>query len=195
MRRAMELPEPTGIPGPQGPQGDQGPIGPQGPAGTGSDITVQEDGVSLSTPVTTLNFTGSVSVTEIGAVKTINIASAALAINGSSNITPVPIDPAWTVPLSTVTYDEYQRGFKFFVTILMPINGKSSTFEVLGNVSGDLGSNSEVVSWNRTARVGYNFLGSLNITLNTSTKELDLVWTNGEANPVDVMCTRIQHLV
>jgi hypothetical protein len=115
-------------------------------------------------------------------------------VPGAASTAPVEIDPGWEQPVSTAVYSDYQRGFKFFVTLYMPVNHRSATFEVLGNVSGDLGANAEQVTWNRTARVGYNFQGTVNITLNTATKELELTWNNDESNPVEVMCTRIQHL-
>lgn len=159
-----------------------------------TSITVQDHGGTVGAGADTLNFTGDVSVTGSGATKTINIGTGASSVPGSTTLLPVNVDPGWTQSGSTVTYSNYQRGFKFFVTLYMPSNHRSSTFEVLGNVSGDLGANAEDVSWNRTARVGYNFAGVVNITLNTATKELDLTWTNNEANPIEVMCTRIQHL-
>jgi hypothetical protein len=207
------VPGPQGIQGPAGLDGLDGAVGPVGPIGAtgpqgiqgvqgvpGSDATIslQEEGVTVGAPATTLNFVGdSVTVTGALGAKTITITGNAQGgvINGASPQVPTLIDPAWTIPVSAATYSNYQRGFKFFVTIFMPANSKSCTFEVLGNISGDLGANTETVAFNRTARVGYNFLGSVNIELNTTTKTLDLVWHNQEANPVEVMCTRIQHLI
>ena len=179
MRLAMLLPESSSTPG-------------------ATALTIQDEGVSLVTAADTLNFVGpNVVVSGSGTTKTISItptAPAAEEVHGATTIVPVPIDPTWTQPLSSVTYSQFQRGFKFFVTILMPSNFLSCTFEVLGNIGGDIDANNETVVWNRTARVGYNFAGTVNITLNKTTKELDLVWTNLEANPVEVLCTRIQHL-
>lgn len=161
-------------------------------------LEVQLNGTPVGAPAETLNFVGDVTITGAGATKTIDIGGGAGggtgAINGDSPTGPTQVDPAWTLSVSNATYSNYQRGFKFFVTIYMPANHRSCTFEVLGNVSGDLGANAEQVTWNRTARVGYNFLGSVQITLNTATKELDLTWQNGETNAVEVLCTRIQHL-
>ena len=161
-------------------------------------LEVQLNGTTVGAPAETLNFVGDVTISGAGATKTIDIGGGAGggtgAINGDSPTGPTQVDPAWTISVSTATYTNYQRGFKFFVTIYMPANHRSCTFEVLGNVSGDLGANAEEVTWNRTARVGYNFLGAVNITLNTATKELNLTWQNGETNTVQVLCTRIQHL-
>ena len=163
-----------------------------------SSIGIEEDGTPVGVGAETLNFTGpGVSVSGAGTTKTITISGGSTpgdTIPGSSTVAPIEIDPGWTQTVSQATYSNYQRGFKFFVTLYMPANHRSSTFEVLGNISGDLGANAETVSWNRTARVGYNFQGTVNITLNTTTKELELTWDNAEANPVEVMCTRIQHL-
>lgn len=201
---------PPGADGLDGVDGAQGPIGLQGPAGvdgingangldgSNASFTVSEEGVQIGDAATSLNFVGdSVTVTGLLGAKTITITGNANGgvINGSSPQVPTNIDQAWTVPISSVQYSQYQRGFKFFVTIMMPINGRSCTFEVLGNVSGNLAAGTEVVSFNRTSRVGQNFLGNLDIILDTATKELDLVWQNLESNPVHVMCTRIQHLI
>ena len=201
MRLAMLLPEggPAGADGAQGPAGPAGPAGAdgaQGPAGT--SITVQEEGVIVGITATSFNFVGdSVTVTGATGAKTITITGNAGGgtINGSSPTAPTNIDPGWAISASNAGYSNYQRGFKFFVTLYMPANSLSSTFEVLGNVSGNIGADAETVSFNRTARVGYNFLGSVDIILNKTLKTLDLVWTNNEANPVEVMCTRIQHLI
>lgn len=179
MRLAMLLPEATPIP----------------PA---TEILVQKDSVQVGTAAGTLNFAGAgVSVSGAGSTKTITISGGSggsSIINGENTIAPVNIDPGWTIATSTASYSQYQRGFKFFVTLYMPANHRSCTFEVLGNISGDLGTNSETATWNRTARVGYNFAGSVQVALNTTTKELELTWKNDEALPVEVMCTRIQHL-
>jgi hypothetical protein len=166
-------------------------------ASTPASLIIQDEGVPLAGATDIINFVGAdVTVTGAGSTKTVTITNAGGAgdISGATTLTPVTVDPAWTIPLSSVIYSQYQRGFKFFVTILMPSNFLSCTFEVLGNISGDLAANGETVTWNRTARVGYNFAGSINITLNQTTKVLNLVWTNGEANTVEVLCTRIQHL-
>lgn len=165
---------------------------PEGTTGSTS-LSVQEDGTPVGAAADTLNFTGNVTVTGTGAAKTIQIGSSADLIQGSSPTAPIVIDPGWTLSGSTATYAPYQRGFKFFVTLYMPSNHRSSTFEVLGNISGDLGADAEEIQWNRTARVGYNFSGTLNITLNKITKTLDLTWQNNEIAPVEILCTRIQH--
>ncbi len=156
-------------------------------------IDVQDHGSPIATAATTLNFEGSVSVSGSGTTKTITI-TGGNDIHGSTTLTSIVVDPGWTIPVSTVAYSQYQRGFKFFVTLLMPANQKSCTFEVLGNIGGNISANAEVARWNQIGRVGDSFVGEVNITLNTSSKVLELVWTNGEANSVEVLCTRIQHL-
>jgi len=177
MRRAMELPEPT------------------------PPLTVQKNGTTIGVEADTLNFTGDVTVTDNGTTKTIFIGGAAGggvgSVNGTSPSSPAAatiIDPAWNISISNATYSNYQRGFKFLVTIYMPSNHKACTFEVLGNISGDIGANDEDVSWVRTSRIGHNFLGSTQITLNKTLKQLNLNWQNDEANPVEVLVSRIQHL-
>jgi hypothetical protein len=140
-----------------------------------------------------LNFVGSnVTVVGAGTTKTIEINGGNEEIHGATGA-PTTIDPGWTLAGNIAEYSEFQRGFKFFVTLTMPVNHLSQTFEVLGNVSGNLGANTETVSFNRTARVGYNFAGSVNLVLNTTLKQVSLVWTNNEANPIVIQCVRIQH--
>ena len=112
-------------------------------------------------------------------------------IEGDSN-TNVSIDPGWTQPVSETIYSAANRGFKFFVTVLVPANGFTQTFEILATVRGLLNGTESVV-WNRVGRVGDNIAGSVSIDIDPITKELELTWTNGEALPVQVACTRIQH--
>lgn len=63
--------------GPQGPSGPRGPTGTAGPAGTGGGgaaITVQDEGSTLTTEATILNFTGSgVTATVDGSAVTVNV--------------------------------------------------------------------------------------------------------------------------
>lgn len=182
MRQAMLLPEMPVIP----------------PAGI-TGVVTKQNGAVVGVSATEYDFTGAgVTVTDHGQSKTIDIAASNInitnIIQGANTLTPVPVLVAETAAASTVTYSNYQRGFKYFVTIFSPTSYKSCTFEVLGNVSGNIDGNTETVSFNRTSRVGYNFLGNVDITLNITTKELALVWTNLEATPVEVMCTRIQHI-
>ena len=156
-------------------------------------VAVQDHGVAVPPDATTLNFEGDVSVSGSGSTKTITIgASSAASIHGES-APPIVVDPGWTIPGNVAVYSNTQRGFKFFVTITMPANYLSSSFEVLGNISGNLNANTETVSFNRVSRVGHKFLGEVNLTLDTALKEVSLTWTNNEANPVVIQCVRIQH--
>lgn len=160
-------------------------------------LKVSFEGAPLG-DATTLNFAGTgVTVTGTGDTKTVNISAStgtSSGINGESTVTPIAVDPAWTQPVSTSTYSNYQRAFKFFVTVLSPDNHLAMTFEILGNISGNLAANAETVSWNRSSRIGYNFRGEASISIDTATKTLRLTWTNTESIPVEVLCTRIQHL-
>jgi hypothetical protein len=155
-------------------------------------VAVEDHGIPVPPDALTLDFIGNVSVTGSGSTKTINIGALTHEIHGQSG-TPISIDPGWTIPGNVTTYSETQRGFKFFVTLTMPANHVSCTFEVLGNISGNLSANAETVTFNRSARVGFNFNGSVNIALNTALKQASLTWTNNETNPVVIQCIRIQH--
>jgi hypothetical protein len=161
--------------------------------GGSANLIVQQNGVSVTTTGQTLNFTGDVAVTNVMGVPTINIAPVAAdhELHGSTS-TPLNIDPGWTLPGDTAPYADNKRGFKFFVTLTMPANQMSQTFEVLGNISGNIAAGTEVVAFNRTARVGFNFAGSVNMVLDKPNKLVRLTWTNNEANTVVIQCVRIQ---
>lgn len=164
------------------------------PGSTGlTGITVQDDGVTVGAEATTMNFVGA-TVTGAGAAKTITFDPATGTVPGGTG-SPTVIDPGWTIPGNTATYSDTKRGFKFFVTLTMPANHMSQTFEVLGNISGNLAANAETVSFNRSARVGFNFAGSVNMALDTALKQVSLTWTNNETNPVVIQCVRIEHSV
>jgi hypothetical protein len=79
--------------GPAGPSGPRGPTGTAGTAGTGGGaaITVQDDGVTLTTEATSLNFTGAgVTATNSGGAVSVNIPSggAPLAYVALKRVTP-----------------------------------------------------------------------------------------------------------
>lgn len=110
------------------------------------------------------------------------------------NLGPVDIDPGWTQAIGSVTYTDTNRGFKFFVTVFMPINGMTKSFELLATVGGNLAADTEDVDWVTYARIGHNFAGGVSVVLNKPLNLLQLRWLNSEANPVRVFSTRIQHV-
>jgi hypothetical protein len=60
--------------GPAGPSGPRGPTGTAGTGGGGAAITVQDDGSTITTEATSLNFTGSgVTATNSGGAVTVNV--------------------------------------------------------------------------------------------------------------------------
>ena len=174
MRLAMELPEPPVIP----------PIG----------VTVQDEGVSVGTLGSTLNFEGAgVWVTGAGAAKTITIpGSTGTAWIEGANAGPITIVPSGTEVISAVTYSQFNRGMKFFITIVAT-NGLSETFELLLNISGNIDADAETVSFTKYGRVGYRLNCAVSITLNKPLNQLSVVLQNNEMQSVQVMCTRIQH--
>jgi len=164
------------------------------PVGGGSGISginIQDHGIAVPPAATTLNFIGNVAVIDNGASKDIDIGALTHDIHGDT-APPVNIASGATLPGDTTAYADDSRGFKFFVTLTMPATHQSQTFEVLGNIAGDLSTNSEVVSFNRSARVGYNFAGAVNLALDTTLKIAKLTWTNNEVNTVVMQCVRIQ---
>jgi hypothetical protein len=167
---------------------------PGAPAPT--DLTVLDEGVSLPTGATSLNFVGAgVTVTGSGVVKTVTIpgGSAGSAWIYGANTGPTAIDPGWDLPISGAAYGQFNRGFKFMVTIVMTSTGASETFEILANISGNIVADTEDVTWVRFARTGYNFSGSISIVLDKPNDQFTLQWHNTEAQQVQVMCTRVQH--
>lgn len=162
----------------------------------GPSVAVANEGTVLTTAATKINFVGpGVNATATGTEVTVNVTSGSSTggpINGGSTVTPVQIPSVTTEGVNTANYSQYNRGFKYLVTILMPLNGESGTFEVLANVRGLIGTN-ESVQWTRTNRVGYNFQGHLNVSLDTLNQTLSLTWDNQEPHEVEVMVTRIQH--
>lgn len=163
---------------------------PEASAGITS-IAVQQDGVPVPVGADTLNFTGNVVVSGSGSTKTIQLGTSASNIQGETG-SPLIIPPSATLSGSSATYSNTNRGFKFFVTLTMPATHQSQTFEVLGNISGNISANLEDVTFNTSARVGTNFTGVLNVSLNIGTKTIDLNWTNNETNPLVIQCIRIQ---
>jgi hypothetical protein len=109
------------------------------------------------------------------------------------NTGPTLVEPGWNIPISTATYSQNNRGFKFIVSMVAPSNGLSQTFEVLANVSGNITANTETASFTRYSRIGYNFLGQLSVALTVASNTLELRWQNNEAIDVEVSVTRIQH--
>jgi hypothetical protein len=134
-------------------------------------------------------------VTDGGSTKTISIPGAVGGtawINGA-NTGATSIDAGWNLSISTMQYSQFNRGTKFLVTVLMPANGYSESFEIIANVSGNLSANSETVSYTRYGRIGHRMNGSIDVTLNKTTKTLSLMYQNNEAFNIEVNCTRIQH--
>jgi hypothetical protein len=77
--------------GPAGPSGPRGPTGTAGAGGGGAAITVQDEGVTLTTDATSLNFTGAgVTATNSGGAVSVNIPSggAPLAYVALKRVTP-----------------------------------------------------------------------------------------------------------
>lgn len=166
-------------------------------AGTIAELAI--DTIQLqsnSTPLgaaETLNFSTDFTITGSGPTKTIELAAAGSSWVQGENTSAPSIAPTATDVVSHATYSNFNRGFKFFVTVVDLVDGRSASLEILANISGLLPSNAEDAEWNITGRVGQLLNITAGITLNTTTKLLELFVTNNEPNPIQVMCTRIQH--
>jgi hypothetical protein len=162
----------------------------------GSSLVVTDEGSVLTSAAARINFVGSgVSATAAGDNVTVTINSSSGgegSINGESAPGAVLVEPAWNLQINEVVYSQFNRGFKYLVTIIMPTNGECETFEVLANIRGLIGT-TETVQWTKTNRIGYNFQGQLDVSLDTGSTRLVLKWNNLETQNVQVMVTRIQH--
>ena len=164
---------------------------------SGTDLAVSNEGTVLTTAAQSLNFVGSgVNATVAGNNVTVTIpggsGSGSGDINGGSTPSAVQVPSTTSLGINTVEYSQYNRGFKYLVTILRVSNGDSATFDVLVNVRGVIGVN-ESAQWTRTNRVGFNFRGQLGVTINPTDQTLAITWDNQETYEVEVMVTRIQH--
>jgi hypothetical protein len=89
---------PQGVQGPTGPTGAQGnsitgPTGPTGPAGAGSSLAIKDEGTTLTSSATSLNFTGAgVVATNVGSDVTVNIAG-----GGGGTSSPIPKLQSWSI--------------------------------------------------------------------------------------------------
>ena len=108
----------------------------------------------------------------------------------TENQTPILVEPTQHVGIARVAYTTFKRGNKFWVSMVSPQNFLAQNFEVLTLIQGNMQSNSETVTWTKTNRLGYNFSGSLDVSLDLTTKELVLKWYNTEA-VIDVNVTVI----
>lgn len=113
---------------------------------------------------------------------------------GSGGIiySPVIVDPSSASGLVTVQYSDYSRFNKFWVSMVDDVTGESQALEILSIIQGLLSTNDESVDWVQTTRIGTNFIGTINIALDTTNKLLTLAWYNGEpAKTVTVSVTSI----
>lgn len=112
--------------------------------------------------------------------------------SGGYSYSPVTVQPSLSEGVATVTYSQDARGNKFWVSMYSPFDFAAQSFEVLTIVQGNVNANAELVTWTKSNRIGYNFQGSLIISLNTSNKELSIIWHNTEPlTPVKVSVVRI----
>lgn len=139
---SMSTTGPQGPEGPEGPQGEQGEQGDPGAPGAGSSIVVQDEGSTLATAATTVNFVGAgVIASGTGATKTVTIAGGG---GGSSLLSykiyePGTAETPWTNSSTYVDLDATNLVLPDFIVpsngiVLLVLSAMADT-----NSSGDLG--------------------------------------------------------
>jgi hypothetical protein len=111
--------------------------------------------------------------------------------SGGYEYAPVTVFSMSSEPIATVNYSHTRRGNKFWVTMYCPQNEDSQTFELLTLIEGNMNTNSEHTTWSKTNRIGYNFHGNIQLSLNTLSKVMTLAWQNNEPL-VDVIVTVVR---
>ena len=183
IRQAFLQPVGNGTPGPKGDPGQDGVDGQDGaPGADGTNGVDGKDGVDgIDGAPGPQGPKG-----DTGAQGPVGPAGPA-GDGGGSSTPPITVEPSWTLNIAQVDYTEFRRGHKFWVTLFSPSNKSAQTFEVLCVIQGDIDANAETVDWTKTNRIGYNFAGEIDVTLDSPNNKLQLTWNNLEA--FDVVAT------
>jgi hypothetical protein len=102
--------------------------------------------------------------------------------------------PSTTVPATTtqavsdVSYSDTERLKKYWIEMYDPLTGNSQALEILVIISGILNLNNETADYVQSHRIGYNFKGSVQISLDVVNKKIALSWHNAEPT-ADVIVT------
>jgi hypothetical protein len=101
---------------------------------------------------------------------------------GSGGIvyTPTDIPPSTVQGVSTHTYSDTNRLKKFWIEMYDPVTGNAQALEVLVIIQGILNLNNETASFVQSHRLGYNFKGSVQLSLDVLNKQITLEWHNAE---------------
>lgn len=159
-------------------------------------LEIKANGTTITADADSINFIGG-TVTSFNNEVTVEISNGSGGgsgnINGASPVGPILVEPTWDLSVNEVTYSQFNRAFKYIVTLVEPITGETQTFEVLANVRGIIGSGTETVQWSKTNKLGYPFTGNLKLVLSPADRKLRLMWENTEPVEIQTMVTRIQH--
>lgn len=151
------------------------------PQNTSNSLILADEDINISTAVSRINFVGDgVTTTAAGSNITVNIPGSVGGSGVGYEYSPIIVVPSQNESIGKVTYSNFKRGNKFWVSMVDPISGNAQSFEVLTIVQGLISSNTETVTWTRSNRIGYNFLGHLEVSLNTTINELSVNWHNTE---------------
>jgi hypothetical protein len=164
---------------------------PGGSSTGGNPLAIADESNVLTTAATKINFSGAgVVATNIGSEINVTIPGSSGGGGGLVSTDPIVVERGWTVPIIDITYSDFKRNNKFWVTVYDAASGFAETFEVLTIIQGHLSANNEIVTWAKTNRIGYNFNGNISLTLDQSVNKLTLSWINNEP-ATDVIVTII----
>jgi hypothetical protein len=171
----------SGTPGPKGDTGDTGPKGDVGEQGIQGEPGPKGDTGSQGPK----GDTG-----DVGPQGPKGDPGTGTGGGGLTPTDPIVVEHGWTVPIIDITYSDFKRGNKFWVTVYDAASGFAETFEVLTVIQGHLSANTEIVTWAKTNRIGHKFNGDILLTLDQPLNKLTFSWINNE--PVtDVIVTLI----
>lgn len=152
------------------------------PSTAASALAIADESTTISSNASKITFTGAgVTAYAVGSEITVNVPGGSSGGgSGGYEYLPVVVIPTQNESVAVVAYSEFKRGNKFWISMVDPATGSAQSFEILTVIQGLLSSNTEYVTWTKTNRIGYNFSGYLDVTLDVAANQLILKWRNLE---------------
>jgi len=163
------------------------------PSTAASALQIADESTTIAANASKITFTGAgVTAYAVGSEITVNVpggggGGGSAGGSGGYEYLPVVVIPTQNESVAVVTYSEFKRGNKFWISMVDPVTGSAQSFEILTVIQGLLSSNTEYVTWTKTNRIGYNFSGYLDVTLDVAVNQLILKWRNLEPSATVVV--------